>query len=89
MNHRRVRVNRRQTKHSGSLLSPDAVQLTAAGLKAKQDRTGCCEEAVRRGQSFMALHGGDVAWSGVAIDKLQRAESIDCKLFVVGWLEIG
>lgn len=44
MNHPRVRVNRLQAKHSGSLLSPDVVQLTAAGLKAERDRAVCCEE---------------------------------------------
>lgn len=44
MNHPHVCVNRLQAKHSGSLLSPDVVQLTAAGLKAERDRAVCCEE---------------------------------------------
>ena len=44
MNHPRVRVNRLQAKHSGSLLSPDVVQLTAVGLKAERHRAVCCEE---------------------------------------------
>ncbi|KAK5867105.1 hypothetical protein PBY51_011624 [Eleginops maclovinus] len=44
MNHPHVRVNRLQAKHSGSLLSPDVVQLTAAELKAERDRAVCCEE---------------------------------------------
>lgn len=44
MNHPHGRVNRLQAKHSGSLLSPDVVQLTAVRLKAARDRAVCCEE---------------------------------------------
>lgn len=64
MNHPCVRVNRLQAKHSGSLLSPDVVQLTAAGLKAERDRAVCCEE-LSGGQSFMALDGE--MWHGVGL----------------------
>lgn len=87
MNHPRVRVNRLQAKHSGSLLSPDVVQLTTSGAKSwAGGGTGPC--VVRSCQRTPVFHG-DVAWSRVAIDKLQRAERIDCKLFVVGWQQAG
>lgn len=89
MNHPHVRVNRLQAKHSGSLLSPDVVRLTTVGLKPERDRPCVLWVAVRGGQSFTAVDGGDVVWSQVAVDKLQRAEHVGCKLFVVGWQQPG
>lgn len=84
MNHPRVRVNRLQAKHSGSLLSADVVQLTAARLKAEPDRAVCCIGAVRGGQSFMARDGE--MWHGVGLPQTDSREQSPLTVNCLWWV---
>lgn len=85
MNHPHVRVNRLQAKTLWQPFIPRRGPAHRSGAKSRAGQGCVLWGAVTWGPAFHRSSRGDVALRQVAIDKLQRAQRTDCKLFVVGW----